>query len=135
MLTGKVKQLSTLTEHGDRGRNLNREEQQYLILRPIAGLHPRQRALLVAAHEYRQERGYPPCYRELAKRVGLKSINTVGYHREALVRRGLVSVVGPTRSGADSSHRTFAINYRRVAFVCTAGLLEPYERIGAGPCS
>jgi repressor LexA len=51
----------------------------------------RQRRILQAIAEFKQERGYPPSVREIGERVGLSSSSTIHAHLKALERRGLIS--------------------------------------------
>ena len=53
-------------------------------------LTEQESAVLAALTEHLQEKGYMPSQRELARRVGLKSPNTVDYHLKKLERKGLV---------------------------------------------
>ena len=52
-----------------------------------------------AITEFRQERGYPPAYRDLGRMVGIASTSTVRIHVRELVEAGLVRTDhGITRS-------------------------------------
>lgn len=51
----------------------------------------RQRQIMHAIEEHVHRHGYGPSLRELAASVGLRSADTVAYHLQVLVDRGLVT--------------------------------------------
>jgi repressor LexA len=53
-------------------------------------LTEREQKIFGELSSFIKEKGYPPSQRELAKRVGLKSPNTVDYHLKKLEAKGLV---------------------------------------------
>lgn len=51
----------------------------------------RQLEVLSIIERYAAERGYPPTVRELAQRLGFKSLNGAADHLAALKRKGLLA--------------------------------------------
>lgn len=61
-------------------------------------LTERQADVLLAIMQYRDQHGYSPSYRELAKLLDIESLNGVVYHIEALTRKGALDTDGTARS-------------------------------------
>lgn len=56
----------------------------------MISLTEQEQKIFDALSAFIEERGYPPSQRELARKVGLKSPNTVDYHLKKLELKGLV---------------------------------------------
>jgi repressor LexA len=59
----------------------------------VRPLTEKQRQVLRAIEQFREERGFPPTVREIARMVGLRSSSTVANHLRALARKGYISHV------------------------------------------
>ena len=105
-------------------------------MRPLT---KRQRQVLVALHDLTRAQGYPPSFREMMSRIGIKNTNAVSDHYLALAKRGLVRFA-PHRG---QQARTVTITPRGLtelgeaspfvfhgAVQCRCGA----SRIGAGQC-
>ena len=56
----------------------------------MESLTEQERKILDALTSFQQEKGYSPSQRELAKKVGVKSPNTVDYHLTKLEKKGYI---------------------------------------------
>jgi DNA-binding CsgD family transcriptional regulator len=82
-----------------------------------AGLTPRQAEVLAYLKAYSAERGYMPCFEEIAERFSFRSLATVHEHvtnleRKGHIRREVGAVRGITLCSEDQSWRDFAQQVR-----------------------
>ena len=89
-------------------------------------MHPTAAKLLIAAHLFIKEHGYPPSVRNvMADTTGLRSESSVSYWRDRLEDRGWLKL--PGRTHGTRHYRSIVPNYQRVAFVREKGVYSVWE--------
>lgn len=98
-------------------------------------LTPKQKQILDFVRDFIDDHGYSPSYREIAKRMNLKSVATVAEHIESLSQKGFLNKdgVGTARSIQVTprwDERTFEIPlFGRIAAGAPIEAIRSYETI------
>ena len=94
-------------------------------------IHPSAARLLIAAHVFIKERGYPPTFKDMQGDArGRRSTDTISYWRDRLQEQGWLKEPGRTPAqGTYGYHpsRSLVPNYDKVAFVREQGRYSVWE--------